>query len=208
MPRKKIGETEISEPKQTQLSLVPQEEKKPLYEDCDVLEIMDQNFEGVSWMDRLNDDPESKDFFENHIKSVRKQIKLLELELGEEAFDEGIDHLRTHLTITGGEEEEDEEVDIFEVPEHSVPIRADVTNFRWELLGKACQFDVITMDPPWQLASGQPTRGVSLIIILMLMFFRLPLPTISYRTTQSLISPLLPCKIEDSSSSGSLMRNT
>ena len=29
-------------------------------------------------------------------------------------------------------------------------------------LGKWCQFDVIMMDPPWQLASRAPTRGVAL----------------------------------------------
>ncbi|KAI0221085.1 hypothetical protein L0F63_003852 [Massospora cicadina] len=29
-------------------------------------------------------------------------------------------------------------------------------------LGKACQFDVILMDPPWQLATHVPTRGVAI----------------------------------------------
>ena len=50
----------------------------------------------------------------------------------------------------------------FEVPKHSVPIRADVRLFDWEALGSAVQFDVILMDPPWQLATSAPTRGVAL----------------------------------------------
>lgn len=29
-------------------------------------------------------------------------------------------------------------------------------------MGEWCQFDVIVMDPPWQLASRAPTRGVAL----------------------------------------------
>ncbi|KAJ1888209.1 hypothetical protein LPJ66_008689 [Kickxella alabastrina] len=56
------------------------------------------------------------------------------------------------------------EVDMseFKAPEWSVPIRANVMNFDWGKLGQACQFDVILMDPPWQLASQAPTRGVAI----------------------------------------------
>ncbi|KAJ2157156.1 hypothetical protein GGF46_004700 [Coemansia sp. RSA 552] len=50
----------------------------------------------------------------------------------------------------------------FRAPEWSVPIRANVMNFEWDRLGAACQFDVILMDPPWQLASQAPTRGVAI----------------------------------------------
>ncbi|KAJ1848223.1 hypothetical protein LPJ70_001134 [Coemansia sp. RSA 2708] len=50
----------------------------------------------------------------------------------------------------------------FRAPEWSVPIRANVMNFDWEKLAAACQFDVILMDPPWQLASQAPTRGVAI----------------------------------------------
>jgi mRNA m6A methyltransferase catalytic subunit len=48
------------------------------------------------------------------------------------------------------------------VPPHSVPIRADVTTFDFKSLGRVVQFDVIMMDPPWQLASANPTRGVTI----------------------------------------------
>ncbi|CAG8677994.1 10511_t:CDS:2, partial [Cetraspora pellucida] len=40
----------------------------------------------------------------------------------------------------------------FEAPEWCIPIKADV-------FAKECQFDVILMDPPWQLATHAPTRG-------------------------------------------------
>ena len=54
------------------------------------------------------------------------------------------------------------------VPDNSVPIYADVQNFNWgnlkkdqmELGGRL--FDVIMMDPPWQLSSSQPSRGVAI----------------------------------------------
>ncbi len=48
----------------------------------------------------------------------------------------------------------------YKVPEHCVPIRADVTTFDWKALASIAQFDVILMDPPWQLACANPTRGV------------------------------------------------
>lgn len=50
----------------------------------------------------------------------------------------------------------------FTAPEHCIPIRADVRDLDWPLLYNNAQFDVIVMDPPWQLASAAPTRGVAL----------------------------------------------
>lgn len=47
-------------------------------------------------------------------------------------------------------------------PHRSIPIRTDVTTFEWERLARFVQFDVVMMDPPWQLASSNPTRGVAL----------------------------------------------
>jgi mRNA (2'-O-methyladenosine-N6-)-methyltransferase len=62
------------------------------------------------------------------------------------------------------EQELDLEIDLeeFQAPEWCVPIKANVLDFEWDLLAKSCQFDVISMDPPWQLASHQPTRGVAI----------------------------------------------
>ncbi|RIB09348.1 MT-A70-domain-containing protein [Gigaspora rosea] len=50
----------------------------------------------------------------------------------------------------------------FEAPEWCVPIKADVLTFEWDVFAKECQFDVILMDPPWQLATHAPTRGVAI----------------------------------------------
>eukprot|EP00485_Elphidium_margaritaceum_P009875 CAMPEP_0202685918 /NCGR_PEP_ID=MMETSP1385-20130828/1734_1 /ASSEMBLY_ACC=CAM_ASM_000861 /TAXON_ID=933848 /ORGANISM="Elphidium margaritaceum" /LENGTH=370 /DNA_ID=CAMNT_0049340391 /DNA_START=58 /DNA_END=1170 /DNA_ORIENTATION=- len=54
------------------------------------------------------------------------------------------------------------------VPSLCIPIRADVRKFNFAKLAEAQKslsgrlFDVIMMDPPWQLASANPTRGVAL----------------------------------------------
>lgn len=49
-----------------------------------------------------------------------------------------------------------------QVPPHCVPIHANVTTYNWGQLYNHTQFDVIMMDPPWQLATANPTRGVAL----------------------------------------------
>lgn len=56
----------------------------------------------------------------------------------------------------------------FDCPEHAVPIHADVTCFDFNMLAERQLkltnklFDVIMMDPPWQISSSNPTRGVSI----------------------------------------------
>jgi mRNA (2'-O-methyladenosine-N6-)-methyltransferase len=50
----------------------------------------------------------------------------------------------------------------WQVPPHCVPIHANVTTFDWSRLYNLTSFDVIMMDPPWQLATANPTRGVAL----------------------------------------------
>lgn len=52
----------------------------------------------------------------------------------------------------------------FMVPPHCIPVRADVRFAPWEHLAAAADgnYDVIVMDPPWQLATANPTRGVAL----------------------------------------------
>ncbi|KAJ3103705.1 hypothetical protein HK100_004158, partial [Physocladia obscura] len=58
----------------------------------------------------------------------------------------------------------DESEDILKasVPEFSVAINADVLTFDFAKLAETIQFDVIMMDPPWQLASNAPSRGVAI----------------------------------------------
>lgn len=50
----------------------------------------------------------------------------------------------------------------WQVPPHCIPIHANVTTFDWTRLGSMVTFDVVMMDPPWQLATANPTRGVAL----------------------------------------------
>jgi len=50
----------------------------------------------------------------------------------------------------------------WQVPVQCIPVHANVTLYDWKPLADACQIDVIMMDPPWQLATANPTRGVSL----------------------------------------------
>lgn len=47
-----------------------------------------------------------------------------------------------------------------QVPPHCIPIHANVMAYDWSKLSSLVQFDVIMMDPPWQLATANPTRGV------------------------------------------------
>lgn len=46
--------------------------------------------------------------------------------------------------------------------EDSLAIKADVRTFDWKRLGRTVKFDVILMDPPWQLSVANATRGVCL----------------------------------------------
>ncbi|KAI9208554.1 MT-A70-domain-containing protein [Polychytrium aggregatum] len=59
---------------------------------------------------------------------------------------------------------EDAEINLeeYEAPKWCIPIKANVMDFEWDRLASECQFDVIIMDPPWQLASNTPTRGVAI----------------------------------------------
>ncbi|KAF9403109.1 hypothetical protein BGX21_006968 [Mortierella sp. AD011] len=59
-------------------------------------------------------------------------------------------------------EDEPDDLEEFEAPEWCVPIKANVMTYDWDSLAAECQFDVILMDPPWQLATHAPTRGVAI----------------------------------------------
>jgi len=50
----------------------------------------------------------------------------------------------------------------WQVPPQCIPIHANVTTYDWSKMAATEQFDVIMMDPPWQLATANPTRGVAL----------------------------------------------
>ncbi|KAJ2133255.1 hypothetical protein IW139_001508 [Coemansia sp. RSA 353] len=90
-------------------------------------------------------------------QTIRARMAQLETEIAE---------LEKKCGVEGSSKSQDNSAQLdlseFKAPEWSVPIRANVMNFDWEKLAKACQFDVILMDPPWQLASQAPTRGVAI----------------------------------------------
>ncbi|KAK8893339.1 hypothetical protein M9Y10_021756 [Tritrichomonas musculus] len=44
----------------------------------------------------------------------------------------------------------------------SVSIKANILYFDWAMLGKAIQFDVVLMDPPWPVTNPKMTRGVEI----------------------------------------------
>ena len=48
------------------------------------------------------------------------------------------------------------------VPPQCIPVHANVVTYDWSKLYDHTDFDVIMMDTPWQLATANPTRGVSL----------------------------------------------
>ena len=48
------------------------------------------------------------------------------------------------------------------VPPQCIPVHANVVTYDWSKMYEHTNFDVIMMDPPWQLATANPTRGVSL----------------------------------------------
>ncbi|KAJ2731243.1 hypothetical protein IW152_004690 [Coemansia sp. BCRC 34962] len=91
-------------------------------------------------------------------RDIRARIAVLEREIAELEKKCGVEGSSADAATKASEVDMSE----FKAPEWSVPIRANVMNFDWEQLASACQFDVILMDPPWQLASQAPTRGVAI----------------------------------------------
>jgi mRNA m6A methyltransferase catalytic subunit len=86
------------------------------------------------------------------VERVKRELEALKEVLGAEA----VASLDAEAAV------EDVDYVSFKVPEHAVPIRADVRDFDWTALAEKWQFDAIVMDPPWQLAGARPTRGVAL----------------------------------------------
>jgi mRNA m6A methyltransferase catalytic subunit len=107
------------------------------------------------------------------IHDYRSHIKQLEAQLGDQPGTAWPQHSdpATHNGNTtgncapGGEvygSVDDLDPTEWQVPPHCIPIHANVTTYDWKQLYSHTQFDVIMMDPPWQLATANPTRGVAL----------------------------------------------
>ncbi|KAG0371604.1 hypothetical protein BGX24_001440 [Mortierella sp. AD032] len=85
-----------------------------------------------------------------------------EIEQLEQAPEEGENAKANGGGEEEGAEEEGDDLEEFEAPAWCVPIKANVMTYDWDSLAAECQFDVILMDPPWQLATHAPTRGVAI----------------------------------------------
>ncbi|KAI7902672.1 MT-A70-domain-containing protein [Cokeromyces recurvatus] len=90
---------------------------------------------------------------------LRREI---DLQLQIDAIQAEIQQLEERLGTKVEEEVEEQDLEEFEAPEWCIPIKANVMTFDWDSLAKEVQFDVIVTDPPWQLATHAPTRGVAI----------------------------------------------
>lgn len=50
-----------------------------------------------------------------------------------------------------------------QVPPQCIPIHANVTQYDWSKLAAAAQFDVIMMDPPWQVRGYEPNPSAPFV---------------------------------------------
>ncbi|EGR32187.1 mt-a70 family protein, putative [Ichthyophthirius multifiliis] len=102
--------------------------------------------ESENILDRL---PKSKKSLKNLLQQVEKKIQIYKSQFFKEQYD-----------INNGKKSL--------IPDNSIPICQDVTKFDFQSLKLAQEkhsgqlFDVIMMDPPWQLSSSQPSRGVAI----------------------------------------------
>ncbi|KAG2200672.1 hypothetical protein INT47_005828 [Mucor saturninus] len=85
--------------------------------------------------------------------------KEIQLKLEIEAVQSEVLLLEKTLNLN---QEDERDLAEFEAPKWCVPIKANVMTFDWDKLAKNVQFDVIVTDPPWQLATNAPTRGVAI----------------------------------------------
>lgn len=105
--------------------------------------------------------------FQQQIARISDSVANLEINTEEAEPDvQAEDHERAVVTKGGVNYIEGNPEDLdpseWEVPPHCVPIHANVTTYNWKTLYEHTEFDVIMMDPPWQLATANPTRGVAL----------------------------------------------
>ncbi|OHT09147.1 MT-A70 family protein [Tritrichomonas foetus] len=126
-----------------------------LFEDCGCFNTLIKDYDPVN--------PDKLPFFGfngNHSLTGVQEIKEMKTEDIDKEISEIEEELRTleHITLDN----------CIIVPpfderlENSFSIKQDVLNFDWEGLGKAVQFDVILMDPPWKIQNTKITRGVEI----------------------------------------------
>lgn len=103
------------------------------------------------------------------LKEVKKHIKTLEKCFFEEEDSEKEEELK----VLNNNSKHDEALQAFKSQSHMkqfwcIPLSVNVTSFDFQKLADKQMkfggrlFDVITIDPPWQLSSANPTRGVAI----------------------------------------------
>ncbi|EIE76960.1 hypothetical protein RO3G_01664 [Rhizopus delemar RA 99-880] len=90
---------------------------------------------------------------------LRREI---ELQDQIDAIQVEITQLEEKLGTNNSNDLDEQDLEEFEAPEWCIPIKANVMTYDWDSLAKEVQFDVIVTDPPWQLATHAPTRGVAI----------------------------------------------
>ncbi|KAI8887056.1 MT-A70-domain-containing protein [Backusella circina FSU 941] len=100
------------------------------------------------------------DVLDSSLKELLEEEKELQLEI--EAVRVEISKLEERLGVSANDNLGDKELEEFEAPQWCIPIKANVMTYDWEALAAQEQFDVILTDPPWQLATHAPTRGVAI----------------------------------------------
>lgn len=101
---------------------------------------------------------------EEEIKKIKKEICILENNIKEKMHELDEEYLFSDDDELSGNdfETEDQKTMNFHV-EGSIPINADIRDLDFNNVCKEHgPFDVILMDPPWQLAGNKPSRGVRL----------------------------------------------
>jgi hypothetical protein len=100
--------------------------------------------------------------FELLLEILKKKIEKIELinkmnKISDEKKVEITKCVSSYLKVSSNlyqseNNEENKQIEYdYKVPEHCIPISGDIRLLNWEILGNFVQFDVITMDPPWQL---------------------------------------------------------
>lgn len=139
---------------------------------ADDLEIQEDEADDTVFIDNL---PKDEASLRTMIKDVNYHIRELERQFFEEEDSDEEDELKQNLVNSNiTEAEHNMKLEKLKEKSHiqqfwTIPMSENVTALGYEHLAKSQMensggrlFDVITCDPPWQLSSANPTRGVAI----------------------------------------------
>jgi len=137
--------------------------KKRIKKNSDVLTVKKSLFKEIDMEDVYEDEATTKaEAIEEALDKIPSTKR--ELELLRATVKDRLQHFK-QLFI---QEQFDMEKKKSTITENAIPISADVRTFDFKQLAEVQSniggrlFDVIMMDPPWQLSSSQPSRGVAI----------------------------------------------